>query len=72
MKIINRNDLLKFELGDIKEYLYFQYNSEYFTNEERAMFYEKNPLAYYLFINDLQVLENQLEDIIEYLECKGR
>lgn len=68
MKIINREDLLKFDLHSLREYQNFCYSASNLTKEEIYLFYEENPLAYYLFIYDLQVLENQLEDIIYFKE----
>ena len=73
MKIINRNDLLKFDVETLKEYLYVLYNLnelQEFSSGYLEYFVYNNKLNKYLNKNKLNVLENQIEDAIEYLECK--
>lgn len=73
MKLINRNYLLKFDVETLKEYLYVLYNLDELREFSRSYleyFVNNNKLNKYLIKNKLNVLENQIEDAIEYLECK--
>lgn len=73
MKLINRNYLLKFDVETLKEYLYVLYNLDElreFSRPYLEYFVNNNKLNKYLNKNKLNVLENQIEDAIEYLECK--
>lgn len=73
MKIINRNKLLKFDLNTLKEYLNVLYDLDYLqlTNREYLEYFcNNNKLNLYLIKNNLEVMENQILDCIEYLECK--
>lgn len=74
MKVINRNDMLKFDVETLKEYLYVLYNLnelQEFSSAYLEYFVYNNKLNKYLNENKLNVLENQIEDAIEYLESKA-
>lgn len=67
MKLIKRQEIIKFPLDELVQYQFVLYNYDYVSKD----ILHNNSFNKYLLDNNLQVMEEMLDDVIEYLQSKG-